>query len=165
LSVTSPIIKEYGLWAVLVILVTENMGIIFMPGESIIVAASYFAAKGVLSIYAVDIMAILASITGGLISFELGLRYGHAKLIKYGKYIGVSVSSVDKVHSFFTKYGAAVVCIGRFIVPLRQLQGYLAGSTEMNERSYIVWGSIGAVLWVSFWSLSTYLLASNIHIN
>lgn len=162
ITVATPILHKYGLFALVGILFIENLGFIFAPGESIIVTAGFLAAKGVFSIWLVIPLAILAAVLGGYAAYWLGAKYGHRGLLRYGRYIWIKPAMVDKVHHFYTILGAPFVLIGRFVVPLRQLQGYLAGSAEMGFPSFVLWSTLGGVLWVSVWCGGAYLLAAQI---
>lgn len=158
----TPILQQYGLAAVFVALAVENLGVIFAPGESVIVTASFLAAKSVFPIWEVLVLGILACVLGQYAAYGLGARYGHVGLLRYGRYVGIKPVMIDRVHTFFSRFGVPVVLVGRFIIPLRQLQGYLAGSAEMPWISYAIWNAMGAVLWVSAWGIGTFLLAKNI---
>ncbi|OFA14958.1 hypothetical protein A4U49_15370 [Acidithiobacillus ferrivorans] len=158
----TPILREYGIWAVVFGLFFEGAGVLFIPGESIIVAAGFLAAKGVFPILEVFPVAILSAPLGGYLAYGLGAKYGHAGLLRYGRYVWIKPEMVDKVHRFFHRFGVPVVAIGRFIVPLRQLQGYLAGSAEMGFVAFSIWSAVGAVAWVGVWGLGAYWLADSI---
>lgn len=156
---TSPIIKTYGLWALFLILTIENAGVIFAPGESTLVATGFLTAKGLFLPEEVVPVAILACILGGALAFWMGSSYGHSLLERFGKYIGVKSWMLSKSHYFFQKFGSPVVLVGRFIVPLRQLQGYLAGAARMEKVSFMISNSIGAVVWVLAWGGAAFFLA------
>ncbi|PKY11505.1 hypothetical protein B1757_04645 [Acidithiobacillus marinus] len=158
----SPILKAYGLPAVFVLLFIESAGVVFAPGEATVVAAGFLAAKGLFPVWVVLPLAMLAATLGGYLAYGLGERYGHKALLRYGRYVGIKASMVDKVHVFFCRFGAPVVLVGRFIVPLRQLQGYMAGASEMGFRAFAIWSAIGAVLWVAAWGGGAFLLARHI---
>lgn len=162
ISAASPILHKYGLPALVCILFLENLGVVFAPGESIIVAAGFLSYRGVFSIWYVIPICVIAAVLGGYAAYALGARYGHGWLMKHGRYIWVRPSMVGKVHEFFHKFGAPVVAIGRFIVPLRQLQGYIAGSAEMGFPLFALWSGVGGVLWVCAWCGGAYLLAAHI---
>ncbi len=51
----------------------------------------------------------------------------------------------------------------RFVILLRQFNGIVAGTLEMHWARFIVYNSIGAVLWVGFWGLLAYWLGKGIH--
>lgn len=158
----TPILRQYGLLAICGILFAESFGVVFAPGESILVTSFFLAAKGVFPLWEITPIIVVATVLGQYAAFFLGNRYGHTALLRYGKYIGIRESMIEKVHRFFGKYGAPVVVIGRFIVPLRQLQGYLAGASEMGWKPFAVWDAIGGILWVAAWGGGTFLLAAQI---
>ncbi len=162
---TSPILHHYGVAAIVAVLLAENLGLIFAPGESVIVAGGFLAAKGILSIWVVIPAGIMASILGGYAAYALGTRYGHEKMLRYGRYLRITPSMLDRVHRFFQRFGAPVVTVGRFIVPLRQLQGYVAGAAAMGFPRFALWSAVGAVLWVSVWGLGSWALAQQIPVH
>ena len=162
IAAATPILHGYGILAVVVILFAESMGVVFAPGEAVIVAACFLAAKGVFHIWEVIPVGILSATLGGYLAYGLGAKYGHAGLLRYGCYVWIKPKMVDKVHRFFHRFGAPVVAIGRFIVPLRQLQGYIAGSAEMGFPVFAIWSAVGAVVWVSTWGLGAWWLAGRV---
>ncbi len=162
ITMATPMLRTYGLFALVGILFIENLGIVFAPGEAVIVTAGFLSAKGVFPIWLVIPLAILAAVLGGYVAYALGSRYGHKGLLRYGHYVWIKPPMVDKAHRFFHRFGAPVVAVGRFIVPLRQLQGYIAGSAEMGFPSFAIWSAVGGILWVSAWSGGAYLLAAQI---
>jgi membrane protein DedA with SNARE-associated domain len=158
----SPNLKTYGLLAVFVLLFIESAGVIFAPGEATIVAAGFLSAKGMFSIWAVLPVAMIAATLGGYLAYWLGDRFGHRVLLRYGRYVGIKPIMVGKAHRFFLRFGAPVVLGGRFVVPLRQLQGYIAGTSEMGFFAFALWSAIGAILWVTVWGGGAYLLSGMI---
>jgi membrane protein DedA with SNARE-associated domain len=162
ITTATPMLRTYGLFALVGILFIENLGIVFAPGEAVIVTAGFLAAKGVFPIWLVIPLGILAAVIGGYVAYALGARYGHKGLLRYGHYVWIKPPMVDKAHRFFHRFGAPVVAIGRFIVPLRQLQGYIAGSADMGFPSFAIWSAVGGILWVCAWSGGAYMLAAQI---
>lgn len=160
----APILHEYGLVALVGILFIENMGLVFAPGESMVVAAGFLAGRGVLPVWPSATAAIIATTLGSYLAWWLGDRYGHPLVIRYGRYIGITAPRWEKAHQFFNRFGPVVVAGGRFIVPLRQLQGYVAGSAEMRFRSFALWSSLGAIMWVICWGGIAFWLADQMPI-
>ncbi|MHB1736868.1 MAG: DedA family protein [Acidithiobacillus sp.] len=60
---------------------------------------------------------------------------------------------MEKTACFFKRHGPVAVMLGRFIVPLRQLQGYVAGSAKMGFWRFAWWSLLGAMAWVLVWGL------------
>jgi membrane protein DedA with SNARE-associated domain len=159
IQVASPVLHRYGLAALVVVVFAENLGVLVAPGEAVIVTAGFLSARGVFPIATVLILATLAAALGGFAAYGLGFRYGYAGLTRWGKYVRITPARLEKTHRFLHSYGAPVVFFGRFVVPLRQLQGYLAGAVAMGFRPFALWSLLGAVAWVGFWGLGTWWLA------
>ena len=162
IHIATPILRRYGLWGLVVVLFAENLGFLFAPGEAVVVTAGFLAGKGVLGIESVIPLAILAATAGGYAAYGLGVRYGHAGLLRYGKYVWITPAIVEKTHDLLRRFGVPILLTGRFIVPLRQLQGYLAGTAEIGFRPYALWSAVGAGLWVATWGGGAWWLASSI---
>ncbi|MDA8360835.1 MAG: DedA family protein [Gammaproteobacteria bacterium] len=162
IRIAAPLVHHYGLWGLVGILFAENLGVIFAPGEAMVVTAGFLAAKGFFGIEEVIALAILAAIAGGYASYALGTRLGHARLVRHGRYLSISPKMIERVHDMLRRFGAPILILGRFIVPLRQLQGYLAGSARMGFRPYALWSTVGAALWVVTWGGGAWWLAQSI---
>lgn len=50
IHLATSLLQTYGLWGLFGLLLAENLGVIFAPGESVVVTAGFLAAKGVFSI-------------------------------------------------------------------------------------------------------------------
>ncbi len=162
IHLASPVLQRYGLAAVVAIVFIENLGVLVAPGEAVIVTAGYLSARGLFPISLVLVLATLAATLGGFAAYGLGFRYGYAGLSRWGKYLWITPARLEKTHRFLQAYGPPVVLFGRFVVPLRQLQGYLAGTVAMGFRSFAFWSFLGAVAWVGFWGFGTWWLAGSI---
>ena len=161
LQTVAPILNNYGYLAVGFFLLLENFGLP-LPGETILIAASVYAGAGQLNIFALAIIAIAASIIGDNIGFAIGRFGGERIILKYGKYILLSERRLKAAQTFFDKFGGPVVLIARFIAGLRQLNGIVAGTAEMKWRTFVIFNSIGATLWVGVWSSVGYFAGANI---
>ena len=72
-----PIIHRYGLWVISGALFLDSFGVIFMPGESILVAAGFLARYGALSIWLLIPMTVIAATLGNYRTYGLGSRFSH----------------------------------------------------------------------------------------
>lgn len=155
---SSTMVNHYGLSVVILILFFESMGVIFLPGETILIASGFLAGQGLFSPALLWILAVIGTGLGWFGSYYIGEKFGIRWVKKHGKWIGINESRLAKAHSFLTKYGAVVILFGRFVVPLRQLQGYISGSADITFRQFYPYNIIGAMLWVSFWGGAGYFL-------
>ena len=106
--------------------------------------------------------AIIAATLGSYGAYGLGDRFGHRALLRWGWWFGITAQRLGKTHRFFARYGALVILAGRFIVPLRQLQGYVAGSAEMGFRRFAFWSLLGASAWILAWGMGAWWVAESV---
>ena len=157
----APVVISYGYLGVGGLLFLEDFGIP-VPGETVLIAAAFFAGLGELNIYLVCLVGIIAAILGDNVGFAIGQYGGHPLVEKFGKYIFLTPQRIKKVEDFFSRHGGQVVIIARFVSGLRQANGIIAGLSEMKWLRFIIFNSIGAVIWVGFWSAVGYLGGNNI---
>ena len=161
LASVAPLLNNYGYLALGGLIFVEDFGVP-APGETILIAASIYAGTNRLNIVAVGVIAVLAAVAGDNIGYAIGRFGGHALALRYGKYVLLTRERLDKAERFFGRYGGQIVIVARFIEGLRQLNGIIAGIVEMPWPRFLVFNTIGAVLWVGVWSTLGFLAGSNI---
>jgi membrane protein DedA with SNARE-associated domain len=161
LGTVAPVLDNYGYLAVAGLILVENFGVP-APGETILVAAAVYAGTGRLSIVAVGVIAVLAAVAGNCIGYAIGYFGGHALVLRFGKYVMLTPERLDKTEQFFNRRGGLVVVVARFFEGLRQAAGIIAGTAEMTFRRFLVYTTIGAILWVALWAPLGYLAGDHI---
>lgn len=132
------------------------------PGETILIAAAVFAGIGELNIFLVILVALAGAIIGDNIGFAIGDFGGRPLVERFGKYVFLTKKRLDEAEAFFNRNGGRVVVVARFIEGLRQLNGIIAGISEMRWPKFIMFNAIGATLWVGLWSMVGYFGGSHI---
>jgi membrane protein DedA with SNARE-associated domain len=150
-------VVDYGYLAVFLGIFFEDFGLP-TPGETMLIAGAVLASHGSLNIYWLLLIAWAGAVTGDSIGFLIGAKGGNKLLTRYGSRIGITEQRLQKVETFFQRYGDIVVVFARFFVILRQFNGIVAGTLEMPWPRFLVYNAIGAALWVGFWGGATYWL-------
>ena len=161
LAQLAPVLDHYGYLAVGGFITLEDFGIP-VPGETILIAAAVYAGAGRLNIVAVGLVAVLAAVTGDNIGYAVGFFGGRALVLRFGKYVGLTSQRLDKAEGFFDRYGGVVVAGARFIEGLRQANGIVAGTIRMPWPRFLIFNTLGAVLWVGAWASVGYLAGDHI---
>jgi hypothetical protein len=78
--------KSYGYWIVFFGVMLENAGLP-LPGETILLAAGFFASEGDFSMPLVMLIATAGAVLGDNCGYWIGHRVGRGVLIKYGRYV------------------------------------------------------------------------------
>ena len=157
----APLIHNYGYFGVGALLLLEDFGVP-APGETILIASAFYAGLGDLNILLVCIVGFLAAVIGDNIGFAIGEYGGHPLVERFGRYVFLTPQRLKKAEDFFNYHGGKIVTVARFVEGLRQLNGIIAGLSEMRWPKFITYNSLGAALWVSFWAMVGYFGGSHI---
>jgi membrane protein DedA with SNARE-associated domain len=160
-SVAGPL-DHYGVWAIALLLLLENIGIPVIPGEFGMIAGAIYAGAGQLNVVAVGVTAVIASFLGAEIGYIIGRLAGRRVVLRYGKYVFLREHHIERAERTVDRYGGLVVIIARFIVGLRELNGIIAGVTGMRWVTFTLFNAISAVLWVATWVSLGYLAGDHI---
>jgi len=148
-------VVTYGYAAVFIGIFLESFGFP-TPGEMLMIAGSLMASHGKLDIRILLVLCWFATVMGGNVGYVIGRQGGRPLVLRCGSRLGVTNGRLEQVEGFFDRYGGAVVLFARFVVPLRQLNGIVAGILGMNWWRFLAYNAAGAALWAAFWSLAAY---------
>lgn len=157
------LLATYGYLVVALMVGIEGMGIP-LPGETTLIAASIVAATS----QELNIALVIAAASGGAIAgdnagFWIGRSLGYRLLHRFGRYIGLSDRRIMLGQYLFTRYGGALVLMGRFIALLRTLAPFVAGANRMPWRRFAPFNAAGGVLWATLYGLAAYWLGKEAH--
>jgi membrane protein DedA with SNARE-associated domain len=137
---------SYGYWVVFFGVMLENAGLP-IPGETILLAAGFFAADGHFSLPLVMLIAATGAILGDNAGFAIGHHYGRNFFSRFGRYLFLTPNRLARIDEFFHRHGNKTILIARFITGLRVFAAVFAGASNMRWRLFFVYNVAGAVLW------------------
>ena len=141
------LLHTYTYPGVLSLVLLESLGIP-LPGEiALVTAAAYAAVAHNVSVSGVILMAALGATVGGVLGYWIGIKGGLPLLVRYGRYVGVRRSHIDKAHSFFEKNGAKTILFGRFVAVLRTWAAVIAGAACMSFKQFVAYNTVGSIVW------------------
>jgi len=140
------LLQLYTYPVLFLLVLVESLGIP-LPGEIALVTAAAYASRGSISIYAVIALAAAGAIIGGILGYWIGVKGGLPLIARYGGYIGVRKSHIDKAHSFFERNGSKTILFGRFIALLRTWAAVVAGAACMSFTKFVTYNTIGSIVW------------------
>jgi membrane protein DedA with SNARE-associated domain len=141
------LLAHWGYGAIFVAVVLGNIGFP-VPEETILVLGGYMAQRGILRIEIVIAIGIVSAVTGDVIGYWLGRRYGRRAIERYGRWVHITPARLDKVCAFVARYGAWAVFCARFVAGLRFLAGPLAGATGLRPLAFATGNVLGACVFV-----------------
>ena len=154
------LVAQYGAWiyAILFVIVFCETGLVvmpFLPGDSMLFAAGAIAAVGGMNIFALIGTLIGAAILGDWLNFEIGKHYGRRLFANPDSRI-FRQHYLHKTEQYFAKYGGRTVMIARFIPIVRTFAPFVAGMGQMSYGYFLRYNVVGAVVWVTLFSLLGY---------
>jgi membrane-associated protein len=133
----------------------------FLPGDSLLVTAGLFAAKGDLNIFWLNVCLMAAAIVGDATGYYIGRRAGQA-LYRRPNSFWFRREHLVKTHEFYEKHGGKTIVIARFMPILRTFAPVVAGAAEMTYRNFALYNVAGGVGWVASMTLTGYFLGQAI---
>lgn len=152
----SDIIGAGGLIALIAIIFAETGLLVgfFLPGDSLLVTAGVLANPAnphhvpSLHIGWMNLLLIIAAITGDQLNFYLGSKTGDA-IWKRPDSRFYKRKHMEEAHEFYVKYGAMAIVGARFLPILRTFVPFIAGVAKMPYASFVKWNIIGGIVWVT----------------
>ena len=153
------LVRVGGLTAMTIIVFAETglMVGFFLPGDSLLVTAGVFAARGNLSIWALNGLLIAAAIVGDTVGYWIGRRAGEA-LFTRPKSMLFNPEHLRRAHDFYEKHGGKTIILARFMPIVRTFAPVVAGMAKMEYRRFVSFNVIGGVAWVLSMTLIGYFL-------
>lgn len=155
------IIAQAG-YVVLILVVFAETGLaagFFFPGDSLLVVAGIFAAKGDLNVFILLGTLFIAAVVGDAVGYLTGAKMG-PRLFKQQKSLLFRPSHLQKAQAFYDKYGGKTIIIARFVPIVRTFAPIVAGAAQMPYRRFVVFNVVGGLLWVFSMILGGYFLGS-----
>ncbi len=119
----------------------------FLPGDTLLFTAGFFAGQGQLNLFAVLFALFIGAVLGNAVGYEIGRRAG-PKLFRQEESIFFSKESVEKTQHFFDRHGGKTIVLARFIPVVRTLSPLMAGVAGMNYRRFMTYNVVGALIWI-----------------
>ena len=151
-------------YALLFLIVFVETGLVVMPllpGDSLLFSVGLLAsASGQLDVYFVIPLLILAALSGDQVNYFLG-RYFSSWIKEREQILFLKRSHIEQTETFYAKYGAKTVILARFVPIVRTVAPFVAGAGRMSYPVYLLYGFLGACLWVTSITMAGFYLGDN----
>lgn len=163
LDVLIPYFKTYGYYVLFLGLFLENTVIIglILPGETVLLAAAFLAARDILSIEQVFVVGFIAAIGGNLLGYFLGRLGGFVFIERFSKRLHIPSSTLQTAEEYFAKHGGKTVFIGRFASVIRVFISIIAGASKMPLLIFTAYTLAAVTLWTAAICILGYYFGQN----
>jgi membrane protein DedA with SNARE-associated domain len=163
LDTITSFMESGGLFAVAALMFVENL---FppIPSEIVMPLAGFTAARGDMNL----VLAILAGWTGSILGavfwFWIGRMVGEERLkhwaARHGRWLVLKPKEIDQACGWFQSHGGKAVLIGRLVPGVRTFISVPAGIADMNFGKFMLYSSLGTIIWTVLLALAGYYLES-----
>ncbi|TMA11894.1 MAG: DedA family protein [Deltaproteobacteria bacterium] len=153
------LVRAGGLLALIAIVFVETGLLVgfFLPGDSLLVTAGIFAAKGDLNMWTLNLTLSLAAIVGDSVGYTIGAKTG-PKIFTRQDSLFFHRRHLITAKEFYDKYGGFTIFIARFMPIIRTFAPVVAGVGAMQYRRFISYNVFGGIFWVLTMTSTGYFL-------
>ncbi|MCL6638805.1 MAG: DedA family protein [Firmicutes bacterium] len=144
-SVTA-VIAAMGYWGLGIGMAIESANIP-LPSEVILPFGGYLVSTGRLEFWGVVLAGTAGGTAGSAISWFIGFKGGRPFLLRYGRYVGFSISHLELAERWFERYGEATVFFTRLMPVVRTFISLPAGIAGMDFKKFLVYTFLGSLPW------------------
>lgn len=139
-------LATWGYLGIFLCVFVGNLGVP-VPEETVLLAAGFLSAEGVLDVRTVFVVAVVSAVFGDNCGYALGRTGGQRLLDRLSGTSGFIKRRYLRFKDFFQLHGNKTVFLARFIAGLRFVAGPMAGAAGMPFWRFFGWNVLGALVW------------------
>lgn len=143
-------IIQWGGTALILAIVFVETGLFlgfFLPGDSLLVTAGLFAARGDLNIAVLFFGCAVCAIVGDALGFEIGRLFGKPLMARPDSRF-FKRKYIEQTQAFYGRHGKKTIILARFVPVVRTFAPFVAGMVGMPYREFVLFNVVGGVAWV-----------------
>lgn len=147
---TVEVVYYFGYSGVAVLMLLSNL-FLPIPSELVLPFAGFLVGRGFFSFPVLMLAATVGSLVGALAVYAPAHRLGEdpaRRFIKrYGRFVLLSESDLDKASGWFEQHGGRAVLLGRLVPGVGAMISVPAGIERMPLRGFLIYTLIGNGVW------------------
>ncbi|HET7488292.1 MAG TPA: VTT domain-containing protein [Acidimicrobiales bacterium] len=142
------LLRTFGLIGLCLVVFAESglMVGFFLPGDSLLITAGLFAARGDLSLPVILVGVFVAAVVGDQVGYAFGHKVGPSLFNRPDSRF-FKRAYLDRTQGYFEKKGPRTVVAARFIPIVRTFAPIVAGMSAMRYRTFAAYNVVGGLLW------------------
>lgn len=156
-------VERTGYIGIALLMLAENL---FppIPSELIMPLAGYTASRGELNLVLTVLAGSAGSVAGASIWYIVG-RWIGMRCLKYlaahhGRWLTLTPEELEQTQAFFSRHCGKAVFLGRLVPAMRTLISIPAGIVRMGLWRFLLYSTLGTLLWVALLAGAGYFLGS-----
>jgi membrane protein DedA with SNARE-associated domain len=148
LDALSDLLTRHGLSIVFAAVWLRQSGLP-LPASPILVIAGALVADGTISVLALALAVVAASLLGDTPWYLAGRRYGYRVLRTLCRMALEPDSCVKQTESIFSRWGAASLMVAKYIPGFSTVAPPLAGAMRLAWWRFVAYSAVAALLWAA----------------
>ncbi len=157
-------IASYGYLAIFVLMMAES-ACIPVPSEVTMVFGGALAAGAVagahLNLPLVIAVGVAGNVAGSYIAWGVGAYGGRAAWRRWGRYVLLRPSDIDRADRWFGRHGTKAVFFGRLLPVVRTFISLPAGIARMSPVRFGIYTLAGCIPWTAALAWAGYAVGAN----
>ncbi|MDP9109146.1 MAG: VTT domain-containing protein [Pseudomonadota bacterium] len=130
----------------------------FLPGDPLLFVCGALCAAGLLSLPAVILVLMAATVAGHCINFQIGRLLGDR--LARGDSRWINRAALARTHAFYARRGRATLLVSPYIAVVRTFAPFVAGVSGMPFGAFVRAVLAGALLWTVGLPVAGYFLGN-----
>lgn len=131
----------------IVLLMALESSLIPVPSEIVMPFAGYLASQGRFHLVWAALAGALGCNIGSTIIYYVGALGGRALVNKYGRFVLLTKSKIDRVERYFRRWGGMTIFVARLMPFLPVVVSLPAGFARMNMWQFQLYTFAGCFFW------------------
>ena len=155
------LIRLVGFYGIILIVFAETGLLVgfFLPGDSLLITAGLFAARGDFDFASLILALIPAAIVGNATGYFIGYRTGSALYSRPDSLL-FRREHLRMTHDYYVRHGGRTIVLAQFVPILRTFAPVVAGVAQMGYRQFATYNVAGAILWIGSMTTAGYLMGN-----
>ena len=118
----------------------------FLPGDTLLFTAGFFAAQGKLPLIWLLLIVLLAAIAGYESGYHIGQKWGK-RLFRKKEGLIFRHEYLERSEVFYEKHGRKTIVFSRFVPVVRTFAPVVAGIGDMPRAKFTLYNILGGAVW------------------
>jgi membrane protein DedA with SNARE-associated domain len=123
--------------------------------------AGVLAYQGHLNLVEVILVGAAGELVGAIIAWAVGKTGGRAFVARYGRFVLLTRTDLDRAEAWYGRHRRGGVFIGRLLPVIRNFVAIVGGVAEVPFTPFVIFTAIGSLIWDGAWALIGYGVGSN----
>lgn len=148
------LVETIGIFGAGIFIAIESI-VIPLPSEFVLLLSGFNVSIGEFQFIPLLIATTTGSLIGALVLYTIGFGISKERVnflvSRFGKYVGIKQTDVDKAFKWFERYGTWTIFFGRLFPLVRSLVSIPAGLSEMNVIKFSLLTVGGSSIFNATW--------------